>query len=260
MATAVKIKQEAPEITAGGRFSAFWLLYFIFMIGLIGALLAYGVCTPLYLLGRVFPGLKKRADYCLCRGIYLLMSVQPWLDAKIDLSVLEKTSGRGRLLVSNHRSHLDAFILLSRVEGIRIFAKSTLFSIPFLGLMMRLTEQIPVKRGRMDGFFAAMDAVRDRLRKQQTVHIFPEMTRCAPGFQGTRNFSSAPFAVAMQEQVPIVPIVFRDTDQVWPKGTFGLSFRHPIVITALDPIDPREFSSVDALRAETKRRIDEALQ
>jgi len=256
MATAVKIKQGAYAPT----YSSLWLLYFLLTIGVIGAALAYGVCAPLYILARVFPGLKKRADRRLCRGISFLLKVQPWLNAKIDLRDADSTRGQGRLLVSNHRSHLDAFILLSRVEGLRIFAKSSLFSIPFLGLMMRLTEQIPVERGRVDGFFAAMDAVRERLRKHQTVHIFPEMTRCAPGFQGTRQFSSAPFAVVRQEKVPVVPIVFRDTDQVWPKGMFGLSFRRPIEVIALAPIDPRGFTSADALRVEAQRRIDEALR
>lgn len=256
MAMAVKSKQMAEQTS----FSAFWLLYFLLTIGLIGAVLAYGVCAPLYLLGRVLPVAKTWADRCLCRGISLLMKVQPWLNAEIHLSELCGCEGRGRLLVSNHRSHLDAFVLLSRVPGIRILAKRSLFSIPFLGLMMRLTEQIPVERGRVEGFFAAMDAVRDRLRKSQTVHIFPEMTRCAPGYSGTLGFSSAPFALALQEGCPVVPIVFRGTDGVWPKGKFGLSFRQPLQVLALPPIDPREFASADALRTEAKHRIDEALR
>lgn len=256
MATAVKIKAEA----GGPSYSSLWLLYFLLTIGLIGLFFAYLFATPLFLLGRVFPSLKAVGDRTLGCGIFLLMNVQPWMRADIDLTALQATSGEARLLVSNHRSHLDAFLLLSRVPGVRILAKSSLFSIPFLGLMMRLTEQIPVKRGRMDAFFAAMDAVRDRLRERQTVHIFPEMTRCAPGFQGTLNFSSAPFAVALEARVPVIPIVFRDTDQAWPKGTFGLSFRQPIAMRALTAIDSREFSSAADLRNEVQRRIDEALR
>jgi 1-acyl-sn-glycerol-3-phosphate acyltransferase len=267
MAMAVKIKQNAKQSAIGnaqtGSFSMLWLLYFIFMIGLVGACTAYLFCVPLYLLGRWFPSCLTLADRTLQRGVFILMSLQPWLKADVDFDLgtpLTNTVQTGRLLVSNHRSHLDAFLLLSRVSGIRIMAKNAIFSVPFLGLIMRLSRQIPVERGRVDAFFAAMDIVRGRLRAGQTVHIFPEMTRCAPGYQGTLSFSSAPFSAALQENVPVIPIVFRDTDAAWPKGTFGLSFRQPIEAKALEPILPGQFTTADALRTEAKRRIDEALR
>jgi 1-acyl-sn-glycerol-3-phosphate acyltransferase len=271
MAMAVKIKQNAKQSTQGnaepkaqtGSFSKLWLLYFIFMIGLVGACTAYLLCVPLYLLGRWFPRCLLIADRTLQRGVFILMSLQPWLKADVNIDVvapLSATVHTGRLLVSNHRSHLDAFLLLSRVSGIRIMAKSAIFSVPFLGLIMRLSRQIPVERGRVDAFFAAMDVVRARLRAGQTVHIFPEMTRCAPGYQGTLGFSSAPFLAALQENVPVIPIAFRGTDSAWPRGTFGLSFRQPIEARALEPILPGQFTTADALRTEAKRRIDEALK
>ena len=255
---AVKIKPEPSRAS----YSKFWLLYFIFMIGLVGACTAYLICIPLYLLGYWIPGCQRLADRMLRRGVFTLMSVQPWLQADIDISLTSKQDPHtsGRLLVSNHRSHLDAFLLLSRVPGIRIMAKSSLFSIPFLGLIMKLSQQIPIQRGKMDAFFAAMETVRKRLRAGETVHIFPEMTRCAPGFKGTLNFSSAPFSAAIQENVVVIPIAFRSTDAAWPKGTFGLSFRRPVSAVALEPILPGQFTTADALRSEAKRRIDEALQ
>lgn len=236
-----------------------WLAYFLATIAIVGATVAYGISVPFYVLGHWSNRSRRIADIVLCRGIRVLMSLQPWLNAKVDLKSLQLTRGQGRLLVSNHRSHLDAFLLLSRVEGIRIFAKRSLFAIPFLGTMMRLSRQIPVERGKIDSFWKAIETVRTRLQAGETVHVFPEMTRCPPNLRGTLDFSTAPFLTAMQERSVIVPIVFDGTDGVWPKGAFGLSFRSPIRVRALDPIDPAGFASADELKREVKRRIDAEL-
>jgi len=257
--------------------SRFWLFYFMITIGLIGLFGAYLMSVPIYLFGRITHLLHPRAgkfvtaqaDHVLQSGIYFLMMVQPWFNAKVDMKLNDNTKdrlflkaakmpGEGRLLVSNHRSHLDAFFLLSRVRGIRIFAKKSLFKIPFLGMMMRMSRQIPVTR-EINAFFEAMNHVRDRLRAGDTVHIFPEMTRCAPGFEGTRNFSALPFLIAIQERVSVIPIVFHSTDSVWPKGYLGLKFRRPVVARALEPILAEHFGSAEELRSEVRRRINEAL-
>jgi 1-acyl-sn-glycerol-3-phosphate acyltransferase len=183
------------------------------------------------------------------------MKLQPWFNAEVALDAVASKSDHARLLVSNHRSHLDAFILLSRVPGVRIFAKSALFNVPFLGLMMRASRQIPVKRGRIEAFWKAIETVRTRLQNGETVHVFPEMTRCAPGTNGTLEFSTAPFLTAMQTGTPVTPIVFKGTDGVWPKGAWGLAYRQPVTARALEALDPSAFESADALKHEAQRRI-----
>jgi len=206
-------------------FSSLWLLYFLLSIGVIGFLLGYLICIPLYIVGRVWKPSQDAADRVLRSGIALLMRVQPWFEANIDLPL--QTVGRrpAQLTVSNHRSHLEAFILLSHIEGIRILAKRALFSVPFLGIMMRATKQIPVSRGSFDAFFRAMDEVKLRLEKGERVHVFPEMTRADRGATGLRNFSTAPFRAAIHARATVQPIAFLGTDDVWPKGIFGLSYR-----------------------------------
>lgn len=233
------------------------LIYFLLSIALVGAVLAYGLVVPLYILGYLLPPAKKLADRVMVKGIQLLMTLQPWLSADIQLNLPQ--GGRGCLLVSNHRSHLDAFILLSRVQGIRILAKSSLFRIPFLGLLMRLSKQIPTKRGDLKSFQTAMDEVRTKLDSGEVVHVFAEMTRCETGFRGLKDFSVAPFKVALEGNFPIIPIVFQGTDEVWPKSALSLQLRRPVRVTALDPLAPREFHSSFDLMSETRHRIEQVL-
>jgi 1-acyl-sn-glycerol-3-phosphate acyltransferase len=183
------------------------------------------------------------------------MDVQPWFSGTVDIRLPKRASSQGILLMSNHRSTLDAFILLSRVRGIRIFTKTSLLSIPFLGFMMRMSGQIAAKRGQIDSFMRGMDIVRQRLRGGEVVHIFPELTRCDEGFVGLQNFSSYPFLLAIQEKVTIVPILFHETDRVWPKGKLGLRFRHPVSVSSLAPIDAGAFSSAEALQKHFRGRL-----
>ncbi|HMN68169.1 MAG TPA: lysophospholipid acyltransferase family protein [Bdellovibrionales bacterium] len=233
-----------------------WFLYFLMCIGGLGFVTAFMLFFPLGFLSRWLPGLRGHEDGILKTGVTLLMRAQPWYHSElaIDLPDHERV-----LLVSNHRSHLDVFILLSRVPGIRILAKSSLFKIPFLGLMMRATKQIGVERGRFDAWTRAMETVRQRLREGETVHIFPEMTRCEKNFASVNPFVAAPFFVAMQEGATIVPLVFKNTDRVWPKGEVGLHFREKVEARTLPAVNARDFASAESLRNEVHRRIVEAL-
>jgi 1-acyl-sn-glycerol-3-phosphate acyltransferase len=230
-------------------------------IAIVGFLLAYLLCIPFYLLGRLFRPFEKAGDVIMQKGIAFLMLIQPWYKANVKISLPSHKNTQGILLVSNHRSTLDVFILLSQVQGIRIMAKSTLFKIPFLNLVMWASRQISVPRGRLDAFFKAMENIRARLRQGEVVHVFPEMTRCQQGFQGLQSFSAAPFSSALQEKSMVLPIVFMGTDDAWPKGFFGLFFRRPITVTSLQPIDLKQvhFASAEQLKNEVHQRIAAAL-
>ena len=240
-----------------------WLFYFMATIILLGPVFVYALTAPLLLLGFRFPKIQRLGERRMLHCVQFLLTLQPWLNLKsrIPMSLAEpKASGTpGCLFVSNHRSHLDVFLLISKIHGLRVFARRSLFSIPFLGVMMRLTRQIPADRGQLHSFVSGMEAVRKKLSEGERVHIFPELTRCKPGLKGTQSFVLAPFHAAIQEQVPIVPIVILGSDNVWPRGKSRIEYRQPIQVRTLKTIAPGEFQSAEQLRDEVKRRIDEVL-
>jgi 1-acyl-sn-glycerol-3-phosphate acyltransferase len=246
-------------------YSFLWLLYFLFTIGLMGVGFGYATTAPLMVIGRLIPVCRRAGDKVLNSGMRLLMLIQPWYKIHLRWTLPDQkkesagSERRGLLLVSNHRSHLDSFILLSRVCGVRFLAKKSLFFIPFLGMMMRLSRHIPVERGRIDSFWKAMGKIRDALKNGEVVHVFPEMKRCTLGHQGTLSFLSAPFLVAQQENAWVVPIVFKGTDGAWPKGRFGIKYGHPIEVLTLEPLDSRSFASAEQLSIEVRRLIDQEL-
>lgn len=233
-----------------------WFGYFLVTITVLGLSLSFLAFFPLIALSNFLPAVAAWPDAVMAFGVGVLMRVQPWLKARVRLNVPEQ----GRVLfVSNHRSHLDVFFLLGWIPGIRILARSTLFRIPGLGLMMRATRQIGVERGRLDAWVKAMNSIGERLRQGERVHIFPEMTRCSRGFTSVQQFAAGPFLVAIQEDATIVPLVFKNTDGVWPKGEVGLHFREPVEVISLPPLRARDFASAEKLKTEVWKQIDQAL-
>lgn len=230
------------------------LLYFFLSIVAIGLPLCAALVLPFYLLGVRIPSARRAADLVMRRGISWLMNVQYWLRRDVRLEI----PAGGALVVSNHRSHLDVFLLLAQVPGVRILAKDSLFRIPFLNVMMKASGQIRSTRGDPESFWAAMRRVGERLREGEIVHIFPEMTRCRPGFKGTGGFALAPFKVARDAGRPVVPVVITGSDDLWPRGRLALG-HGSVKVTSLEPVDPNAFANAEALRDEVRRRIEEAL-
>ena len=231
--------------------SVFWLFYFLVSILIVGSTLAYGVSLPFLIIGRLYHPAWVLAGRIFQSGVALLMKGQPWFNAKIDI-VLPKAPF---VTLSNHRSHLDMFILLAMIPNIRVIAKHTLFYIPFLGFMMRLLKNIPIRKGDLDSYWKALETVKRALKEKDPVHIFPEMTRCSAEFNGIQSFQLAPFHALLSSGVPIIPILFRGTDKVWPKGQLGLHYRRPVLVRSLSTIDPSQFKTAEELRDHVHQQL-----
>lgn len=241
--------------------SGLWLLYFLLSIAVLGLTLLTCLSLPLLLIGEIITPLKKPGQRLFSKIVHILLQVQPWLKMEEDWENLSKvsTEKKGLLVVSNHRSHLDAFFILANIHGVRILAKQSLFWIPFLGLYMWATKQIPVKGKGPKVFLSALEDVKNGLKDKNTIHIFPEMTRCNAGYQGTLPFALPPFWLALQEGLTILPVAIKGTDQVWPKGKIGLNSGKKIIVKALDPVDSSMYQTAEHLRSDVEERIKQAI-
>lgn len=230
------------------------LLYFLLTIGVLGFFLGYLCGAPLLLVGRFYRPAWRLGGRVMRWGIDGLMRLQPWLRIEGEVRLPERC-----LTISNHRSHLDMFLLLARVRNIRAVAKADLFRIPLLGPMMYVLRQFPIDRGNVESYWQTMDAAVLAAKEGDPVHVFPEMTRCEPGHVGTDTFHLAPFRVALRAGVPVVPIVIHGTDRCWPKGHVGC-FPGSVRIESLEPVSPTGYSDAAQLRDDVRRRIDDRLR
>ncbi len=150
------------------------------------------------------------------------------------------------LILANHRSHLDVFILLSRISGIRILAKDALFRVPFLGLMLRSMGHIKIMRHQPSSYLATLESLSNHLEDFRPVLGFPEMTRCPPGFRGVQRMDRSLFRFAYHYSLPVLPVVLKGTDHAWPKGKLAISFKYPIRVQSLRLVHPSDHPSIES--------------
>jgi 1-acyl-sn-glycerol-3-phosphate acyltransferase len=196
---------------------------------------------------------------------------RPWLSwvwyevARLAVSVLLfalgglRATGRrhvppagGALVVSNHLSHLDVFVLgVSVRRPLNYVARSTLF-LPMLGALIRSVGGFPIQREGL-GASGVKETLR-RVRDGGIVLLFPEGTRSRDGRLAELKPGIA--VLAARARVPVVPAGLAGTFEAWPR-TRPFPWPHPIRVAFGPPILPDQIASLptDALTALIHDRI-----
>ena len=162
-----------------------------------------------------------------------VQSTSPWIDRLIrawgrllvnaagidlqteNLGVLQPD--QRYILVSNHHSYFDIPCILAAVpQPIRFMAKVSLFKIPIFGWAIGRAGFIPIDRKNRRTAVKSFDLAADRIRKGNTIVIFPEEGRSRE--RTMRPFQRGAFLLAIKSEVPMVPIAVDGTWSVFPVG------------------------------------------
>ncbi len=143
----------------------------------------------------------------------------------------------GAVLAANHVSYFDfMFIGLPARDKrrlVRFMAKKSVFDNPVSGPLMRGMHHIPVDRAA--GASAYVEAV-DALRAGELVGVFPEST-ISRAFV-LRDFKSGAARMAMEADVPLLPVVVWGGQRVWTSGRKPRFIRHvPVTVEVGAPIE-----------------------
>ncbi|MBI2796748.1 MAG: 1-acyl-sn-glycerol-3-phosphate acyltransferase [Gemmatimonadetes bacterium] len=215
---------------------------------------------PIYLLVWLCTAPFDRGRYAAGRTFRLIAVTAVHLNPLWRFTVTgqaPRDPRRPYMVVSNHESYADVFLISMFPWEMKWMAKTTIFNIPVMGWMMRLSGDIPLVRGERTSAVAALAAARDRLARRVSVMIFPEGTRSRT--PELLPFKDGAFRVAIECGAPILPIAVAGTRTAMAKGSF--QFR-PAVAQArvLDPIETGGLTmdDVPALRDRVRATIDEA--
>lgn len=120
------------------------------------------------------------------------------------------------MLVANHTSMTDIMLMLVTVKNPFVFVgKKELAKIPLFGYFYKRTC-ILVDRGNQRSRKEVFESAQRRLNNGTSICIFPEGG--VPGNSSTLldSFKDGAFRLAIDHQIPIVPIVFYDNKKRLP--------------------------------------------
>jgi 1-acyl-sn-glycerol-3-phosphate acyltransferase len=166
---------------------------------------------------------------------------------------------RPYVVVANHESNADPFLLSFLPWDMRWIAKEELFRLPVVGKLMKYGGDIPLRRGQRDSVEQMLEQCRRTLAAGMSIMMFPEGTRSRTG--ELLPFKDGAFELAIAAGVPVLPVAISGTRACMPKGSrwFG---RARAVARVLSPISTEGMSAADvpALRERARNELTAALQ
>ncbi|KAH6624513.1 hypothetical protein B0J18DRAFT_180849 [Chaetomium sp. MPI-SDFR-AT-0129] len=153
---------------------------------------------------------------------------------------------RPAVFIGNHQTELDVLMLGCMFpKYCSVTAKASLKKVPFLGWFMALSGSVFIDRANSKDARQAMQGAANEIRdKRQSVYMFPEGTRSYAKEPMLLPFKKGAFHLAVQAQVPIVPVVVANYSHVlWVKGLVFNAGRIPCKV--LDPIPTTGLTAAD---------------
>jgi 1-acyl-sn-glycerol-3-phosphate acyltransferase len=147
---------------------------------------------------------------------------------KITFQALQNIPERGGALVAlNHTSYLDwvpaSIAAYERKRRLRFMIKAEMADVRAVDYVVKHAQLIPV----------------ERLREGELIGLHPEAT-ISRSYE-LRPFKSGAARMALEAQVPIVPLIVWGAHRIWPKDHPKKLFRNkiPITVAAGRPLPPR---------------------
>ncbi|MBX5482678.1 MAG: 1-acyl-sn-glycerol-3-phosphate acyltransferase [Myxococcaceae bacterium] len=243
-------EEPAVRVTPGAAITTawFWLLFAV------TAPICLLLGTLIFLFTLPFDRDRRAIHAFICRWTFLYLRASPLWRAEVR--------GRERLppgpavLVANHQSMADVVAAMGLFHPYKFVSKASLFSVPVVGWLMRMAKYVRLERGSPGSTRRMMEACRNWLRRGMPVLIFPEGTYS--GGRGLLDFKRGAFALAMEEHVPVVPVVLKGTAQLIRGDGPFVNARSDIQVEVLEPISPAQFGENPDELARRVRALFEA--
>lgn len=201
----------------------------------------YGVLCSVFL---SLVGKRNIAQWSTARFYYNFFSFI--MGTKINIDRPELLSKLPAILISNHQSELDIY-MLGRIFPQRcvVTAKKQLKYVPFLGWFMSASGTFFLDRSNRQSAIDTLNHALDRLREDKGgLFMFPEGTRSYSSKPTLLPFKKGAFHLAVQAQIPIIPLVVSNTSNIYSMKLFNFN-RGEINIRVLDPISTEGLTKDD---------------
>ncbi|HQP92225.1 MAG TPA: lysophospholipid acyltransferase family protein [Candidatus Omnitrophota bacterium] len=217
-------------------------IWFCISVLTIAVYLAMLVCVIL-----LYPFDRKRAVahmQCFWWSTAVIALNPYW---KLEVSGKENIDRKRKyVIVVNHQSLADIVLIYQTKMQFKWVAKDVLFKIPFIGWCLSLAKHIKLERGNFGSIKRAYRAAGGWLRRGMSVLFFPEGTRSKTEEMGV--FQNGAFKLAIQENVPILPIILCGTGTAIPKGSWIFNVRTLAKLKILPAIETTGYRPADFVK------------
>ncbi len=182
------------------------------------------------------PVIKNKRCYgyifALKRNVYvplLMLGWFIWLKKKQST----KIPPHPMVICPNHASYLDIVLMYRMIPGVFVFmGKEQLIKFPFVGLFFKYGLHVTVDRSSKADGSRALELMRNKIEQGYSVVIFPEGTTTKnPPYMNP--FKMGAFKLAVEKQIPLLPITFIDTWQVLSKPDKLFGWARPGKVSAV---------------------------
>jgi 1-acyl-sn-glycerol-3-phosphate acyltransferase len=186
-------------------------------------------------------------------GVTMALVNPYWRFSRTGIRVADPR--RPYVVVSNHESFADILLICHLPFEMKWLSKVEILGIPFIGWMMQMAGDIPLKRGFGPSAVEAMERCRTSLRNRVSVIFFPEGTRSVD--DKMLPFKDGAFRLAIEAGVPILPLAVAGTMTALPKHDWRFNPARAVV-QVLPPIETAGLTLEDL--PQLKERTRQAIQ
>lgn len=227
-----------------------WLIYFPLM-GIFTITLSFSAIILSYITGTY---ITRYNGIIWARLSALITPMFVSVKGKSNL-----VKGQSYIIVSNHQSQYDIFVIYGWIpRHFKWVMKHTLRKVPGLGLYCSRMEHIFIDRSDTKKALESIKGAADRITNGTCVVFFPEGTIFGKGELGP--FKKGAFKMAIDLQLPVLPVTINGTENVLPYKSLDLfPGKAEMIIHEPIPIENYTDDSIDELIEESRKRISSSL-